>query len=718
MPTFRFTHRDDNGSIVFGAEKVKSWDSIKIGLTRNDTFRGLLRKYTGTMEFVKDVRRRIIRNVDKNGSEAQMYLTIEQGNDNKDRSSFSLLGDSEMKADMTTLEITELEAKINYKGSGFEEVLMNRIDNESEYNTHKSVDGDTIPTFTDETVKIELHDRVLELNSALNGGFNVDGKADPLTIQSATNSDFFVPLPFTINYASDTDFKNVMPQPYAISDLNNAETFVILQAEESKTVNIKFNIDTIIELLLARAPGVNFSGEIYFYRRIVDKDYNKVSDTAIETFNYTSNSTSFIPFHVTYKADVQIFLEKGQSVQFYLDINLPHGSTYNSYGVSVKKASENKDAIVSNSKSYSEKTTANCIYPYELFSRYLSIYTGVQLPFYSKIFGRVELGYDVDGEWSRLVALNGKMIRDFPFADCKFSTSLKDIFKAYNCILNLGATIETTLSGEKRLRVDRFEDLLSSKIVLRLGDLTTGVSRSLNKKYLWSEIIVGYKDQEYEALNGLGTFNGLTNLTTPLKSISTKLDLTCPFRTDDYGLEQIRRIQYKNTPKEDASGDDDIWLIDAYVDGGKLKARKTELFETVEGILNPSSVYNLRLSPGRNLRRWGNVVHSCMPNGGVIKFGAGPKNTNLVTKLLTETKPITEKADVNVSDLEPALFTPETLTIGECPFNKEQWLSLQQNPGGIVEFENKGVKLYGYIEEMEYEAAKKLANFELIRINR
>ena len=369
-------------------------------------------------------------------------------------------------------------------------------------------------------------------------------------------------------------------------------------------------------------------------------------------------------------------------------------------------------------KSYYDATKANCILPHELFSRYLSIYTGVKLPFYSKIFGRTDIGYESDGEWAYLVALNGKMIRGFPFSECKLSTSLKDIFKAYNCILNLAATIETLPDGSKRLRVDKFDDLLDSTVVLSLGDIMTGVSRSLNKKYLWSEIIVGYKDQEYEALNGLGTFNGLTNLTTPLKSISTRLDLTCTFRTDDYGLEQIRRKQYKDSPTEDASGDDDIWLIDAFVDGGKLKARKTELFSKVEGILNPESVYNLRLSPGRNLRRWGNVVHSCMPKGGVIKFGSGPKNTDLVTRLLTETKDLTEKADVNTNDLDPALFVPETLIIGECPFNKEQWLSLQQNLGGIVEFENKGVKLYGYIEEMENEAAKKLANFELIRINR
>lgn len=699
MPTFRFTHRDDDGSVVFGAEKVKSWDSIKIGLTRNDTFRGLLRKYTGTMEFVKDVRRRIIRNVDKNGSEAQMYLTIEQGNDNKDRSSFSILGDSEMKADMTTLEITELEAKINYKGSGFEEVLMNRVDNESEYNTHTSVDGDTIPTFAKETIEIELHDRVLELNCS----FDVD--SSNVELESVTNTDSrFCPIALKSNYKSDEDFKELSPT--IVTDINSAELFFLLKASESKTINIDYSINTILSIQADTTVYVSF------FKRYVDKDYNHKSSTIISQQTITSGLSNI---NIIYNETVSEVLNEGDSIQLAISFYSIFGQNGN---VGIFGFYPNANAIISNSKSYYEKTTANCILPHELMSRFISIYTGVQLPFYSKIFGRVELGYDADGEWAYLVALNGKMIRDFPFSECKFATSLKDIFKAYNCILNLGATIETTLSGEKRLRIDKFEDLLDSKIVLRLGDLMTGVSRSLNKKYLWSEIIVGYKDQEYEALNGLGTFNGLTNLTTPLKSISTKLDLTCPFRTDDYGLEQIRRIQYKDSPTEDASGDDDIWLIDAFMDGGKLKARKTELFSKVEGILNPESVYNLRLSPGRNLRRWGNVVHSCMPKGGTIKFGSGPKNTSLVTRLLTETKDLTEKSDVNTNDLDPALFMPETLIIGECPFNKEQWLSLQQNTGGIVEFENKGVKLYGYIEEMENEAAKKLANFELIRINR
>ena len=245
MPTFRFTHRDDDTTIVFGAEKVQSWDSIKIGLTRNDTFRGLMRKYSGSIEFVKSMRDRIIRLVDKTGIETKAYITIEVGNDNKETGSFVRMGDGELKADMTTLDITELSAKLDYVGSGFEEVLMNRIDNEHEYNTHLSVDGDVIPTFGHETVDITLHDRVLELNGSNDIYFNLDESEDALSKGAFQKNEFIIPIPVFINNNSDSDIKNVLCQPVFNEEINNAENFYILKAEKTKVVNLKYEINTI-----------------------------------------------------------------------------------------------------------------------------------------------------------------------------------------------------------------------------------------------------------------------------------------------------------------------------------------------------------------------------------------------------------------------------------------------------------------------------------------
>lgn len=167
MASFRFTLRDNNGSETFGTEMVRNWDAIKTNMTRHDTYRGVMRKYTGTIEFCRDIRRRLIRLVDKYGAEAEVWLKIEVGNDNRERKSFTLLGGTELKADMTTMDVTDITIAFNFVASGFEEVLMNRHDNDVQYATTKSIDGVTIPTFAHETQQIKLHDRVLELNSQL-----------------------------------------------------------------------------------------------------------------------------------------------------------------------------------------------------------------------------------------------------------------------------------------------------------------------------------------------------------------------------------------------------------------------------------------------------------------------------------------------------------------------------------------------------------------------
>lgn len=700
MPTFRYTHRDNEQTIVFGAEKVKNWEGTKIGITRNDTFRGLMRKYSGTLEFVKDIRRRIIRVMDKYGSEASIHLKVEVGNDNKDRSSFRTLGSGELKADMTTLTISELDAKLNYVGSDFEEVLMNRIDNDVLYDTHTSIDGESIPTFDNEIRTIQLHDRVLELNDAL----DIDSTNVELTGNFVTS---YIPVAFTKAYTSDDDFKNVPISVY--SDKNAAESFFILQASSNKDININYSISTYLQ--------IQINAGVWFYKiskRKVDVNYIEISEDVIFDSDFIFGSgLQNIP--VNYDADIVENLNEGESLQLLISITQQNPITADPI---IFGYYPNKNAIVSNSKSYFPATTAECILPHELFSRFSSIYTGEQMPFYSEIFGRVDLGYAHDGEWAYLVALNGLMIRDFPKEKHEFAASLKDAFKAYNCILNIGATIEQLPSGQHRLRIDKYENMFGSKVVVRLGSLLTGVERSLNKKLLFSELLIGYKDQEYEELNGLGTFNGTTKVTSNLKSVSTKMDLVCPWRTDDYGIELTRRKQYKDAPTEDYRSDENIFLIDAIMVDDELVARTDQDFTLIEGILNPTSAYNLRLSPARNIRRWGNVIRSAMPFGGTLKFGNGAKNTNLITQLTGEMAPIVEKADIDVTTLDNPIMLPESISIGEAPLTMDQWLLIESNQDGLIEIESKGVYLYGYLEELEYSPAKKTVTGQLNRANR
>lgn len=728
MNTFKFILRDPSGSVTFGAEMVKNWDATKLAITRNKTYRGAFLKLTTEFEFTGVIRRRLIRLVDIYGSDVEIYLTIQLGDGNKDAGSFKAIGSGERKADMTTWEPGELVCKLGFVGSGFEETLFNRHDTDTEYLKTESIDGIAIPQFTNEYRTARLHDRVLQLNSELNidpslfGEFPVSlRETSPITIPPLYQWHMYasMSLPIAINYASDTDFKTTACTPVlSFSSINSADNFFLLQASEAKSINIDYSINTSMRAKNVRLKDGKTTYELH--KRQVDKDYQTKTDTLISTFEYSANDIEYsVPF--VYSAAVTEVLEVGDSLQFYVLITSETDRKIESYtfGVNVYgfTPAEASTAIYSESQSVAPATTAPVILPHELFSRFASIYTGYQVPFYSTVFGRVELGYPVDGEWAYLAAANGKMIRDFPFADAKFASNMKEAFEAYNCIGNLAGTIEQTNNGP-RFRIDYFENMFDDAVIVSLDDMLAGVTRKLNTESMFGEIIAGYNKIELENLNGLDTFNGDFNFTPPIKSVTTKLDIRCKWITNDYAIEQQRRIQYKNTPKEDAKHDDNIFLLDLKPIQGstELEAVKDEDYTSVTGILNPSTAYNLRLSPGQNLRRWGNVIHAAMPKGGIIKYSSATKNTDLVT--VKDGVTIVENADIDVSTLDNPIYINEEFTINQFPINKDQWTAIESNPRGLFQFKNKGVNLFGYIEDAEYDASKDTGTVKLIRVNR
>ncbi len=717
MSTYRFTLRTNTGTQVFGADKVKNWDSVKIGITRNETYRGLLKKFTGTFEFTKNIRASLISLYDKYGSEAEIYMKVEVGNRNKDRSSFRQFG-TELKADMSTFDVSELTVGIQFIASGFEEKLFNRDSNEVEYATNTSIDGDSIPVFANETRKIELHSRELLLKSSLNIGLDAFPEVE---FPTGTLLRFYgLALPLNIGYRSDDDFKDSF---FAIKEADfppEPESFFLLQASEDKQITIDYSLNSSITFRTS-ANGQIYSSILYVVH--VDSDYNQKIVHNLGTYapsgdpNVGVNGTVTIP--INYSGQIIHDIAKGDSLQLLVYLKIGEGSYVNTK-LRIRGINFQNNVLYAESKSVKPATTADCILPHELFSRICSILTGAQMPFYSEIFGRTDLGYAQDGAWAYLVALNGLMIRGFPFSGtdsettyAKFSASLKDAFKAYNSILNIGATIEQTPDGNVRFRIDPYDSLFGNKVVLKLGDFIVGASRTPDKDMLFSELLVGYKEQEYEELNGIGTFNGEFNFAPPIKSVIKKMDIICPWRTDDYGIEQDRRKQYIDFPTEDTRSDKDIFLIDAKPNGNTLVAVKIEDYDSVTGILSPETAYNVRLSPGQNIRRWGSYIRASMPFGGIIKYTSGAKNTNLVTVKNGVT--IAENADIDVESLAQNFMLPEKFVIDEVPLTLEQWKTIEESPNGLVQLESKGVHLYGYIDDVEYDIAKKKASITLKR---
>jgi len=87
----------------------------------------------------------------------------------------------------------------------------------------------------------------------------------------------------------------------------------------------------------------------------------------------------------------------------------------------------------------------------------------------------------------------------------------------------------------------------------------------------------------------------------------------------------------------------------------------------------------------------------------------------LTTTKTGEDYTVIEGADVLISDLSNPIEYAESIKIAEAAITDQDFININENRGGLVEFESAGVKLFGRIAEAEFDANKKIINFELNR---
>ena len=704
MASYKFTLRHPDGVDIFGTEYVSNWADISTSLTEHDVYKGVLREFSNTFEFNGYIRNRIVSMLDIYGYDVAIYLTIEKGNDNKEQWSFVQWSD-ELKADIQSIDIDELTCKLDFADNEFTAKLMARHDTKVNLDVTESIDGDNIGGLAYSDIK--LHDRKLIFNSLL----QYDPKIDILNSSQISGNDFSIfAFPFDIKYRSDDNFKSI-PFNCSLADDLGVNSFYLL-SEKSRQLNISIKIKNNIKFNILIGGAAWKVELIKVYK---DPETQNITYNLVESF-YKSlgyggemsnlQDNSYFEFDINF--DGIISLSENESLQ--LGLYVPAAAFISRVELNTIESS----VTCTSNESYPE-TQSKCLRPHEGFSRLVKILTGTT-GFYSEFFGRKDLGYATDGAGAYLTLQNGRMIRNFPAADYHLNTSLKEMFQSFDAVYCLCAAIEKR-DNKDVFRVEPYETFRNMKRVVKLGDFTNNISRSINPKRIFSEIVVGYKDQEYEELNGTFQFNGETNYSAPITTEGAKLDAICKYRADDIGIELTRRLQYADDPSKDYRADKDIFLIDAKPINGILEAKKAEDFNTVSGIYEPQLSYNLDITPARNLRRWGSYIRAGFIGieDRKIKFVKGASNQALTTTKTGEDYTVTEGADVLISDLSNPIEYAESIKIAEAAISDQDFININENRGGLVEFESAGVKLFGRIAESEFDANKKIINFELNR---
>lgn len=239
-----------------------------------------------------------------------------------------------------------------------------------------------------------------------------------------------------------------------------------------------------------------------------------------------------------------------------------------------------------------------------------------------------------------------------------------------------------------------------------IGNLNCGIVDKAIKiepaiDLLGNSIRIGYKDQQYNALNAYSEVNSEQVYSTSILTPQKEINLICPYRADPEGIEEIRVTQ---TDTAASRSDNDIFIIwkeqapvstVPFVYYHPLGMDALTQFGGVD-----KSYYNWKLTPKQNMLRGGNYLSSIYygMKGYKITLSAAPKNTALYT-VDTLGNRVAESDPVYISSLPAPLFIPMYVTIKPgLPTNALQMLD--SIPYGFARFTYNDTEYKGFMQSV------------------
>lgn len=294
---------------------------------------------------------------------------------------------------------------------------------------------------------------------------------------------------------------------------------------------------------------------------------------------------------------------------------------------------------------------------------------------------------------SHIKLTTGDGIRMIPGTK-KVKTSLNAFFKSYDS----DRDIALGMVGS----VCRLEDkgfFINYSDPIPIGEVKN-LKVEVAQDYIFNSLKIGSPTQDYNDVNGREEFNTTAEFLSEITRVTKQVDKVSDYRKDCYGAEFTRiNLEGKNTT--DSVSDNDIWMIATEKNiSGYLGADNNKpvynldraLNPTATGLLEKNTVFNLELTPKRELFRIGAYLHSFFykMDGSKLIFQTMDKND----KVASGSPLITEKADVPVGSLPQPHFLPIIFNF-ECPAPVDLIEVLDASPARAFSFIYENVLYVG-----------------------
>ena len=678
---YRFYLQNASRGLIELNIQPDGWDDGELEYQRSATYKGVSRTVSvKELMFVKEGRDYLQDVYEQQGPIARVNFIVDYL-----KSDYTYANYYTGLIDLFTYDINEDGVKVSISDTSFKSKVYTRDDQEINLLNLTSIDGDPITDWTAQSI--------------LMPDTSINRQSDYVENSSAfiTASPHLVPMAVQVG----SDFTETQDQ-LITNAVSGANGFF-----PSSTTDriIRVHGTTVIVVIGDGSPhDWTVDLRVYVY------DSAGVFLTWYNLDNGIYNNEESPTFNLSFDREVTVL--EGQSLAVVCEIS-PVGATYKiAYDSVTLAADETFDG-----------TPAHVTYGmqyYEAFLRACQLITGEANPFYSDYFGRTDtplttyasdgqIGFIVRGIYFRLTTAGAL---EYPLA-----VTFKDLFDTLSAVYNLGMAVETIDEVDK-VRIEAVDHFFSDAVVLDISNRirTQNIEKSCKADWFYKSINVGYNKFEYDQVEGLFEYNTKSIFTTSLL-VASKLDIVATYRADNQGIRLLLKapdsVDYQSS--KDYKGDDEIFILDAFNDGGTYTASMDEDFSIVGGTIYADRSFNLKITPKRNLLRNGKQIKAGMTHslGDYLRWQASDKNTNLYTRLSTESANVRENADVQVIDLDDCRWLNEVYKV-QAYLTPAEKLAIDANMNGLIKL---SADKYGWILSLKTKNKDGKAEFEILRAN-
>lgn len=332
-----------------------------------------------------------------------------------------------------------------------------------------------------------------------------------------------------------------------------------------------------------------------------------------------------------------------------------------------------------------------------------------------------ESGY---GGGSLKAITNGYKIRGVYDEDRNMPVSFRTLIESLNAQDCIGWGFSQE-GGSTCIRVERWSWFYKNATVLTLTDANE-VHRSVDTGKIVTELKIGYKKYATtEQYNSIDSIHGVRTFTSGIKAISSKSERLCSFIADNYAIEEVRRLNGKET--EQNSYDENIFVFELISEaerrvGGTTTVTIGHTATNAVDVGIASELINAKLSPRNMASRWRSYIFATAApsdmrlTSGELNykgsFGVIPQRDDrfdvTTYSLATENTAAIQAEDADIENVRAA-FRAETISFN-YPLTIEQYKAVLSNPYGLVVVNG----IPGWIKEFTYKINEGLASFKLI----